>query len=383
MRSFWKSSDIGFTLIEMMIALALGAFVLGVAVQLFSRGMALTWLVGQRAELQQDARASFGLVTKDISMANAGLSDTPFYAGIALATGGAKNPIFGCDYTNVCHLGPNNNAGFQYPVDSNGLNYLYGVVPGWQDGPTINVAAGASDAVTLVYTDTTFLLDDYQVEFNDTNGNSVTFQLPAVAPNPAPQAVNNAAVGLQQGDLVLFQNATAGVIGEVTAPVPAGGGPSYVVSFGNASPLGFNQNTATSGNLRNVIISGNVGSFLPNVTATRIWAVTYYIDNSRPVPTLMRLVNGRLPIPVAENVADFRLTYDTYDASGTLLNALGDGGLSKVPSISPNSIRTINLLHLTVRSQASGAFYGATGYQSIDLHSSISARNMGFINRYQ
>jgi prepilin-type N-terminal cleavage/methylation domain-containing protein len=382
MRLQRKRSNRGFSLVEMLIAMALGAFVLGTAVMLYTKGLEATFTVSQRSELQQDARAAFNLVTKDISLANAGFSDTPYYSGIGLATGAAQNPRMGCDYTGACHLGAANNAARVFPINS-GVNYMYGVIPGWQQGATINGAVGATDAITVVYLDSAFLLNKYLIRFNDLNGNSVTFQAPVPAPNPAPQAVNNTAVGLQQGDLVLFQNASRGVIAEVTAPVPAGAGPTYTVAFANQSPLGFNQNSATSGNLRNAIIQNNpvnVGVYLPaTTTATRVWMITYYIDNTRPTPTLMRLVNGRLPVPVAENVADFRFTYNSYDTSGNLLNNTGDGGLSNTPPIMPSSIRTINLTRLTLRSESRGA----KGYQAVDLHSSISARNMGFIDRYQ
>jgi hypothetical protein len=233
----------------------------------------------------------------------------------------------------------------------------------------------------MIYLDTNFLLSQYLIKFNDINGNSVTFQMPAPVPNPVPQAVNDTGVGLQRGDLVLFQRGTLGAIAEVTAAVGAGGGP-YTVSFANTSPLGFNQNSATSGNLNTTVIqnAANVGVYLPaSTTATRIWVVTYYIDNTKPTPTLMRLVNGRLPVPVTENVADLRFTYNTYDSSGNLLNNTGDGGLTAAPAIMPSAIRTINLDHLTIRSQSRGT----KGYQAIDLHTAISARNMGFVNRYQ
>jgi hypothetical protein len=260
---------------------------------------------------------------------------------------------------------------------------MYGVIPAWQQGATINGAVGPTDGITVIYLDNAFLLNKYLIKFNDLNGNSVSFQVPAPAPVPAPQAVNNTGVGLQQGDLVLFQNGSQGVIAEVTAPVPAGAGPTYTVAFADQSPLGFNQNGAALGNLRNAITQNNpakVGVYLPaTTTATRVWLITYYIDNTRPTPTLMRLVNGRLPVPVAENVADLRFTYNSYSATGALLNNTGDGGLSSAPPVMPSSIRTINLQRLTLR----GESRGAKGYQSVDLHSSISARNMGFIDRYQ
>jgi len=372
--------SLGFTLVEMLIALTLGLVVVAAAVQLFSKSVSATWLISQRAELQQNARASSNLLTRDISLAGAGMPT----GGVALASGTGTKPVYGCDYTGACYLGPANTGSISYPnqtVGASTINYMYGVIPGWKRGVTVNAAVGATDVITVVYADTTFLLSDYTVTFNDVNGNSVTFTLPAPAPNPLDQAVNNTGVGLQQGDLVLFTaNAGSGyAVAEVTAPVAAGGGPSYTVAFANADALQFNQNAATSNSLKQIATAAGTAGPAAGVTAMRIWSVTYYLDNTSGTPTLMRLVNARKPVPVAENVADLRFTYDTYDNNGVLLNATGDGGMALVPPISPNQIRTINLAHLTIRSQLPGL----SGYQSMDMQTAVSARNMSFSNRYQ
>ncbi len=384
MRRMAKNSNRGFTLVEMLIALTLGLIVVGAAVDLFSRSVNATWLISQRAELQQNARASSNLLTKDISLAGAGLPT----GGVALASGTATKPRYGCDYTGKCYLGPTNVGSINYPnqtdpVTGNVINYIYGVIPGWKLGPTVNAAAGPTDVITVVYADTAFLLSDYTVKFNDLNGNSVTFTLPAPAPNPLDQAVNNTGVGLQQGDLVLFTSnaGSAYAIAAVTAQVPAGGGPSYTVAFVNADSLQFNQNVATSNDLKQLATAAGIAGPAVGVTATRIWAITYYIDNTTTpgTPTLMRLINARVPVPVAENVADLRFTYDTYDDTGNLLNATGDGGMGLPVPISPSQIRTINLAHLTIRSQLPGK----SGYQSMDMQTSVSARNMSFNDRYK
>ena len=83
MKRMATNSGRGFTLVEMLIALTLGLVVVGAAVQLFSRSVSATWLISQRAELQQNARASSNLLTKDISLAGAGLPT----GGVALASG--------------------------------------------------------------------------------------------------------------------------------------------------------------------------------------------------------------------------------------------------------------------------------------------------------
>jgi hypothetical protein len=132
------------------------------------------------------------------------------------------------------------------------------------------------------------------------------------------------------------------------------------------------------------------GAPSPTTTATRILVNTYYLwmlpdplGVGAGVPTLMRQINAHQPEPVAENVVNLQFTYDTYDASGNLLNAVGDGGYSL--GISYNLIRKINLLHLSIRSQVAGASSGfmiSNGYQTFDTQTSISARNLSYQNRY-
>ena len=55
----------GFTLLEMIVSMALGAIVLAAAVQLYNQGVGATFTVSQRAELQQDFRAAADMLTRD------------------------------------------------------------------------------------------------------------------------------------------------------------------------------------------------------------------------------------------------------------------------------------------------------------------------------
>src|ERR1700685_3786853 len=98
----WTSANSrrGFTMVELLVALAIGTLVVGAAVKLFSQAIGATFVVSQRAEMQQDLRASSDLLLKDISLAGAGL---PSATGIALASSATK-PIYGyapsCGATN-------------------------------------------------------------------------------------------------------------------------------------------------------------------------------------------------------------------------------------------------------------------------------------------
>ena len=245
--------------------------------------MSATWIVSQRAELQQNARASSNLLTKDISLAGAGMPT----GGVALASGTGTKPRYGCDYTGKCYLGPTNSG--LHHLSHSGRPHQRRVhqLHVWRDSGMEERSHGerrgrATDVITTVYADTTFLLSDYNVKFNDLNGNSVTFTLPAPAPNPLDQAVNNTGVGLQQGDLVLFSSnaGSAYAVAEVTAPLGAGGGPSYTVAFSNADSLQFNQNAATSNDLKQMATAAGTAGTAVGVNATRIWAITYYLDNT-------------------------------------------------------------------------------------------------------
>jgi prepilin-type N-terminal cleavage/methylation domain-containing protein len=381
------NSGRGFTLIELLVSLAVGMIVLGAALQLFSQGMAATFVVSQRAEMQQDIRAASGLLLKDIALAGSGM---PSGQTVSLPSGGVR-PIYGCDQVGNCIPG----GGIAYPCSTNVgpcFPTLYGIIPGWQLGITVPGNPTPSDVITVVYTDTVFPLNLYCATFPAGGAvNPVTFTAPVPAPAPcvlpvgvaAPQAVTDPVVGLKAGDLLLFQNTLASGSGQAIAEVSnAGGGGPYTVNFLDADPLQLNQSGAAAGDLKQ-IIAGN------NTTATRIFVISYYLrllpdplGVGPGVPVLMRQVNGQLPVPVAENVVNMQFTYDTYAADGTLLNARGDAGYPGTPL---NLIRKINVVHMTIRGQRSGVGSVAEstrGYQSFDFQTSISARNLSYQNRY-
>ncbi len=393
MRRSFTTSIRGFTLMELMVSLVLGVMVVGAAVQLFSQGVDATWVVSQRAEMQQDLRAATDLMFKDISLAGSG---PPALAqGIELPTATANRPLYG--YAPSCTLLNNcvgvAGAGLPYPCSSNVgacIPTLYGIIPGYRMGITPPGSATKSDVITVVYEDTVLALNCYTVAFPPPppTVNPVTFTAPPVPP-PAtcilppglvfPQAVDDPVVGLKPGDLVLFSNSAGQALAEVTAAV--GGGP-YTVTFINGDPLWINQSGA-AGDLSGITVGAGT-------VANRVYVITYYLwvlpdpaGVGAGVPVLMRQVNGQMPVPVAENVANLQFTYDTYDTLGNLLNAAGDAGYSTGTSF--NLIRKVNVAHLTIRSQLAGSrsqLASTRGYQSFDLQTSISARNLSYQNRY-
>ncbi|MBI3474557.1 MAG: prepilin-type N-terminal cleavage/methylation domain-containing protein [Acidobacteria bacterium] len=375
-----KIRNQGFTLLEMMIAMALGAVVLAAAVEMFSKSLGATWLVSQRAEMQQDFRAAANMLTKDASMAGSGMGNN---VQVALPSGnGVQVPVYGCDQTPKCYI---NGSAVAYPTQVvGGVNvpYMYGLMPGSQFGPIINAAAGATDVLTVVNADTNFLLSCYSVsvtsatvvKFTLNNPLPVTCIVPA--PLTAPQAINDPVMGLTPGDLVQFQvtiGAGAGatsstVVGEVTNVTQTSAN-TWDVAFAAGDPLRMNQPTAAAGSIKQIV--GGAGS------GTRINVISYYIDNSIVPPRLMRQTSGHSPIPVAENVVFLQFSYDLYNFNtGAVLTEQADGGKSQ--NLTPNQITKINIMHMSINS----TLQGSGGYQGLDLQTSVSARDLTFKNDY-
>jgi prepilin-type N-terminal cleavage/methylation domain-containing protein len=92
-------SQRGFSLLELMVAATLGLIVILAMTSLFRQGMNATFTVTQRAETQQNMRAAIELMTKDISMAGAGLPT----GGLQMATAGGATKV-ACNQTGTCYV---------------------------------------------------------------------------------------------------------------------------------------------------------------------------------------------------------------------------------------------------------------------------------------
>jgi len=409
-----NTSTRGFSLIELMVALALGLLITAASVKLYSTGMDATWVIQQRAEMQQDLRAAEGMMLKDISLAGAGLTSLTGES-VPLPNGPVGTPIYGCSAGPVC---PPKGA-VNYPSIGGGPPTLFPIMPGFALGIIPPGSATTSDLITVVYSDTNLALNCYSGAVNpvvgggptatdnaisfDATGNVLTFTAPNNVPSlPAgcslppnityPQALNNTVNGLAPGDLVLFGPlGTAAAVGEVTAVAPAnpGNAPAtpgsqYTITFGAGDTLNMNQ----AGQLNDLTTQFPFpvgGGQLASLVANRIYVITYYLQNQTDVSghtttILFRQVNGQPAVPLVDNIANMQFTYDTYDAAGALLSG------TQVPAgDSPNLIRKVNLAHLTIHGQLYGiksSLMATQGFQSFDVQTSISTRNMSYNQRY-
>jgi hypothetical protein len=233
----------------------------------------------------------------------------------------------------------------------------------------------------VVYTDSTFYLNCYTATV--TAKQVVTFA-PAASPTPwptpgclptgvaNPQAVNDSVMGLTPGDLVLMTLNGTQMVVEVTGAVTSLGSNQYTVPFANNDALHMNQTSGATNYLNSVP---------KNATGTapvRILVVSYYIDNSPNPPRLMRQVSGHTPMPVTENVVYLKFSYDLFNSTtdAPVVNQT-DGGVSA--GLLPNQITKINILNMAMNSSVKGA---QGGYQSVNLQTSVSARNLTYNNNY-
>jgi type II secretory pathway pseudopilin PulG len=387
----------GFSLLEMVVSMALGMIVLGAAVQIYIQGVSATWTVTQRAEMQQDFRAASNMLTKDLSLAGAGLGN-----GVAIPLPSGSTPQYGCDQT-TCYL---NGVAGTYPLQST-TPYLYGLLPGYDKGPTLN--GNQTDVITVIYTDTNFYLNCYTPVV--TAKGVVTFKQPtppatwateACLPNDpsitAPQVVNDTVTGLTVGDVVLMTLAGTPIVAEVTGAVTTGidgnGNTTYIVPFANNDALKMNQ-TPAGGGLNSVAVAA-AGSFSTapcgGTGPCRLLVITYYIDNTINPPRLMRQISGHTPMPVAENVVYMKFTYDLFnDATLTPAVACQNPGIAgdvctagTSTGLLPNQITKINIQNMAMDSSQMGSMFGLNkGDQSFDLQTSVSARDLTYTNEYQ
>jgi prepilin-type N-terminal cleavage/methylation domain-containing protein len=361
-----RTNQRGFTLMELMVSMALGLIVMGSAVQLFNMGMKTSTVISQRAELQENMRAAIELMSKDISMAGAGIPS----GGIQLPNNGAVPSLFACDQGGVCHIPAN----FQYPAG----NHLSGVIPGFLTGVENNAVIPSApgtptSSITLVYADYNFPLNEYYVTFPAAAGTQANI---AANPNfnPAPPLIT-APGGLQVGDLVWMQNSSGNAVGEVT------GFTANSISFADNDPLRFNQsNAAYNFNIR-AIATPVIGAPCPPTctTAYRIFVVTYYLSVPAAVgqlPRLMRQVNGLPPVPVADNIINMQFGYDAYNSTTNALDA------NQVNPIGVgDDLNLIQKVNISLVGQALGTT--TSNKQNMALSTSVSARNMAFRDRYK
>ncbi|HKV77437.1 MAG TPA: prepilin-type N-terminal cleavage/methylation domain-containing protein [Candidatus Sulfotelmatobacter sp.] len=371
-------SQRGFSLLELLVATSIGLTVVLVMTSLFKTGMDATMRVTQRAETQQNLRAAIELMTKDVSLAGAGLPS----GGLQLSTGGAPS-LYACNQTGTCYI-----TGNTYPNNGAGTpNYMFPLIPGFatgvQNGAVIPAAPGqVNSSITSIYCDYNFPLSNFTFTFPSGVSANVAVNNGAITPNNilAPG-------GLQVGDLLMFLVATPGngttssgtslvqnaaVVAEITG-IPN----NTTINFATGDALNMNQ----AGGANNLAaVAGAAAAAGSQTSVCRLQAVSYFLQvppagGTVQTPRLMRQVNGLTAVPVADGIINLQFTYDVIDTTtGTVVanqqNPIGAGE-------SPNLVQKVNIWIMGSSPTTNG-----NKSQNMYLATSVSTRDMTFCNSY-
>ena len=154
-------------------------------------------------------------------------------------------------------------------------------------------------------------------------------------------------VTINPGDLIMFSNNT-----NATALLTVTGVAGQVLTFAAGDAFNLNGRSDSGGTIKQLETSSTCGggpACFPTTLATRIWMITYYLDNvtSPPYTRLIRQVNMNPPTPVGETLENLQFTYNYVD---------GVNNPSNQPSVpagnSEANIRSVNV-YLGARSSQS------------------------------
>jgi len=361
----------GFTIVELLIAIAVTLIVMTAAMMIYQRSVQVAGIVGTRAEMQAELRAAADQISRDLNQAGTGIP----IGGIPIpsaATGGS-DPLIGCDST-TCYLSAKLSSGV-----------LYKVVPEDGIGPT---TTEPTDAIVITY------VEPVSTDPNDPNasGTAPNWTQPAqpasavsadgsvvTMPSTLSPKITDPSLGLVIGDLLLLQNSNGQALGVVTNF----DGSANTITFDANDPLNVNQLTAPVGNIAALATAKTTPPSYPSVTVARIMMVTYFIQQfTTPNGTdyrLMRQVDARTPTPVAEHIEDLQFTYDVFDDSSNSLTVnLPSAATGTPPTPKPNQIRKINMT-ITARSSRPNA---QGNYDRLTITTSIGPRNLSFHEKY-
>jgi prepilin-type N-terminal cleavage/methylation domain-containing protein len=376
-----SKSQSGFSLVELLIASAIGLIAIMAMTQLFDMGMNATFTVTQRAETQEEMRAGMELMTKDISLAGAGLPS----GGLQMASG--SSTLVACNQTGICYV-----PGDAYPLSATGVkNYMYGILPGFGNGVQSNAVipaapAATNDSITSIYCDYNFPLTNFSFTFPNTTSATVG---PATTITAGLPTNILAPGGLNVGDLLLISVSTPGngtgsqgtsSAQTATAVAEITGLPnSSTIDFANSDALNFNQTGANSLASAITTLGSNLGSG-NTVNICRLYAVTYFLQGppaggTVQSPRLMRQVNGLTAVPVADGIINLQFSYDVISSTNGLMNANLSNPIAAGDS--PALIQKVNIWMM-----GESLLQKGKKSQSMYLATSVSTGNMSFCNSY-
>jgi len=394
MKRLNKTTSAGFTLLEMLVSMAVTMILLYTVVQLFMTATNSNTVVVQAADMTDNFRASLNLIQQDLQQAGEGIP----IGGINIPYTSNGSTTAPCSTTPAIFRPQLGGTTTFPPCNST----LPAVEPGNELGPPItapDATAGTvqnpgsiTDEITVLYADNTYP--------NGLNGQ--TIYAPSTASTPCPNGSltlsggtltvkfdsscialsNSAYTSAHVGDLIMLSNTNSNTIVTVTG-VSADGN---TLTFATGDPFRLNARTEGSGTIQYLENSGAgctatnaANACFPSPTsATRISMISYYLDNvsAPPYVRLIRQVNLNPATAVGETLENLQFTYNFVDGVTNPSNQ------ATVPTgNSESQIRSVNV-YLAARSSYQGHLGNTHNFARNNLMTQISLRSMAFTQRY-
>lgn len=377
----------GFTLVEFLVAMGVTLVALAAATLAFKDATNTNQRVSLNSDMADNLRAGMNLIQQDLLQAGEGIP----VGGIAIPNnpGGACPGATNSSVSSLNRPAPSNAT---FPI----CNLTAAAIePGDGLGPFITSPDATStqptDLITMMYTDNTLSLDKTQINQPASVGPPAT---PACAGVISPTGVfvtfdptclpaggfSANGTEINPGDLIMFSNANGQALQEVTSVS------GVTLNFASGDAFNLNGTGAPAGTLiqlQNYTVDAlgnkvfNLGTY-PPTTATRIWMVTYYLDNvTDPAHVrLIRRVNFTPGQPVGETLEDLQATYNFVNGTVVLANQ------SVVPNgYSEGQIRSVGVF-LGARSTDPIFVNQRATYVRSSLQTLVCLRSLSYVNQY-
>jgi len=387
----------GFTLIELMIAMAVTLILLYAAVLAFKDASRTNQIVTMDADMGDNLRSALNMISTDLQQAGSGIPT----GGIPIPFTSNNSTTAPCG-TTAAIVRPKLSGTTTFPPCN---STLPSVEPGNAIGPLIT----APDATTGVPSNPNSFTDEISVMYVDNlgldanpinasatatpanpgcpngsltmSGTTVTAVFDGTTLNPSTGAYNcvnfaKQGITINVGDLIMFSNGQGQALLAVTSVS------GQTLKFASGDPFGLNGRTETQGTINYIQTTGKscggTNACFANTTATRVWMVSYYLDNvtSPPYVRLIRQVGLGTATPVGETLENLQFTYNFIDG------ATNPSGQATVPAgDSESQIMLVNV-YLAARTSYEAQNNTGAHFGRNNLMTQVSIRSNAYTNPY-
>jgi prepilin-type N-terminal cleavage/methylation domain-containing protein len=396
-------SQRGFTLVELLMAMAITTVVLGATMVAMTDAIKATETATQVADLNNGLRTAMDLMVRDLLQVGQGL---PGGRAINLPTGAGSVTVQlpgpdGSDY----YL---DGASFCPPRSDDPdtiCEDITAVIPGPERGPVVVDGQPPTDMITTLAADSSF--DTVALRAFASDGRSILVA-PPCPPLPSTCSAPNHRTGhnisdtadtsdnIRAGDLIMLTKGASSALVQVSSVS------GQTINFAASDSLRLNQASTVIGSAGDLQNNAPTDTCSPAATcfvttvATRIRMISYYLDVTTDAahPRLIRRMNNgswnnfdnTTGTVVAFDVEGLSFSYDLADGVNNPSNVRmndadmdGSGRCSPSPCYS-NQIRKINI-SLAGRSRMPRR--GTQQFFHNRLTTQVSLRSLAFVDRYR